>query len=69
MAAIAPLGERQTEDLKVPGSIPGLGKFHRMIGTLRECVPWRGKTNVKIKISRSTASAKYQEYSLALAAT
>ena len=25
MAAIAQLGERQTEDLKVPGSIPGLG--------------------------------------------
>ena len=23
---IAQLGERQTEDLKVPGSIPGLGK-------------------------------------------
>ena len=28
-AAIAQLGERQTEDLKVPGSIPGLGiAFH-----------------------------------------
>ena len=28
-AAIAQLGERQTEDLKVPGSIPGLGiLFH-----------------------------------------
>ena len=26
-AAIAQLGERQTEDLKVLGSIPGLGKF------------------------------------------
>ena len=25
VAAIAQLGERQTEDLKVPGSIPGLG--------------------------------------------
>ena len=24
MAAIAQLGERQTEDLKIPGSIPGL---------------------------------------------
>ena len=24
-AAIAQLGERQTEDLEVPGSIPGLG--------------------------------------------
>ena len=27
LAAIAQLGERQTEDLKVPGSIPGGGKF------------------------------------------
>ena len=26
-AAIAQLGARQTEDLKVPGSIPGLGTF------------------------------------------
>ena len=26
-AAIAQLGERQTEDLKVPGSIPGGGIF------------------------------------------
>ena len=25
MAEIAQLGERQTEDLKVPGSIPGFG--------------------------------------------
>ena len=25
IAAIAQLGERQSEDLKVPGSIPGLG--------------------------------------------
>ena len=27
VAAIAQLGERQTEDLKVPGSIPGHGIF------------------------------------------
>ena len=27
-AAIAQLGERQTEDLKVPGSIPGGGIFY-----------------------------------------
>ena len=31
-AAIAQLGERQTEDLKVPGSIPGLGIFFRLEG-------------------------------------
>ena len=30
LAAIAQLGERQTEDLKVPGSIPGGGiTFHK----------------------------------------
>ena len=28
-AAIAQLGERQTEDLKIPGSIPGLGMHVR----------------------------------------
>ena len=27
VADIAQLGERQTEDLKVPGSIPGVGNF------------------------------------------
>ena len=32
IAAIAQLGERQTEDLKVPGSIPGLGiYFHARV--------------------------------------
>ena len=29
-AEIAQLGERQTEDLKVPGSIPGLGNFKKL---------------------------------------
>ena len=38
MAALAQLGERQTEDLKVPGSIPGLGKFNRTISTVRASV-------------------------------
>lgn len=32
LAAIAQLGERQTEDLKVPGSIPGLGTLQRRGG-------------------------------------
>ena len=31
-AAIAQLGERQTEDLKVPGLIPGLGMFFCLAG-------------------------------------
>ena len=30
-AAIAQLGERQTEDLKVPGSVPGLGNLVRVV--------------------------------------
>ena len=30
VAPIAQLGERQTEDLKVPGSIPGLGMLVRV---------------------------------------
>ena len=34
-AAIAQLGERQTEDLKVPGSIPGLGIISRNVFTER----------------------------------
>ena len=29
-AVIAQLGERQTEDLKVPGSIPGRGSFFNL---------------------------------------
>ena len=32
IAAIAQLGERQTEDLQVPGSIPGLGIFDHAVG-------------------------------------
>ena len=42
-AAIAQLGERQTEDLKVPGSIPGLGIFSGLcaggLGGGRACRP------------------------------
>ena len=36
-AAIAQLGEQQTEDLKVPGSIPGLGIFSKNL-TCARCV-------------------------------
>ena len=35
-AAIAQLGERQTEDLKVPGSIPGLGILAQKSGILAQ---------------------------------
>ena len=37
MAAIAQLGERQTEDLKVPGSILGLGIAHGLLCTTEVC--------------------------------
>ena len=40
-AAIAQLGERQTEDLKVPGSIPGLGMVsycRRLISSLQPLI-------------------------------
>ena len=37
-AAIAQLGERQTEDLKVPGSIPGLGTNIYIYMYVCECV-------------------------------
>ena len=32
-AAIAQLGERQTEDLKVPGTIPGVGMLAQGMGS------------------------------------
>ena len=35
-AAIAQLGERQTEDLKVPGSIPGRGNLLYVIDMFTE---------------------------------
>ena len=38
-AAIAQLGERQTEDLKVPGSVPGLGIISGASECKRECKP------------------------------
>ena len=41
IAAIAQLGERETEDLKVPGSLPGLGIkcIHAMFIHIRESLP------------------------------
>ena len=34
-AHVAQLGERQTEDLKVPGSIPGFGKYFLQFPKIR----------------------------------
>ena len=39
-AAITQLGERQTEDLKVPGSIPGLGNISDVTGCRRDKQNW-----------------------------
>ena len=36
LAALAQLGERQTEDLKVPGSIPGGGTFLTRVPSLQQ---------------------------------
>ena len=35
---IAQLGERQTEDLKVPGSIPGRGNFFLLVELVNDQV-------------------------------
>ena len=50
MAAIAQLGERQTEDLKVPGSIPGLGRYVRA-----------GESHVCLERVLAASSGKYHQ--------
>ena len=44
LAAIAQLGERQTEDLKVPGSIPGRGILFYLIPCEFALSNWKEKT-------------------------
>ena len=57
-AAIAQLGERQTEDLKVPGSIPGGGIFLVMKKKQGKklCTPPVGiePTATRLRVLRST---------------
>ena len=70
-AAIAQLGERQTEDLKVPGSIPGLGITHLCYSELRALsldtdstelqVTW---TSANKKTTRHKASRGFEPRSL-----
>ena len=63
VAAIAQLGERQTEDLKVPGSIPGLGicclRSHNIQATLRSRA---GATMCRAPMTHGarTRAAKFQ---------
>ena len=52
MAAIAQLGERQTEALKVPGSIPGLGMLHAA-----QCCAWLSKAPVPCAMLRAVLAA------------
>ena len=50
-ASIAQLGERQTEDLKVPGSIPGGGNFLFLnLVTVRVGVRVRGRIGVSVRV-------------------
>ena len=46
-AAVAQLGERQTEDLKVPGSIPGGGILFFVSVVVHSTIP-SSKTNVSV---------------------
>ena len=51
-AAIAQLGERQIEDLKVPGSIPGLGMLHAA-----QCCAWLSKAPAPCAMLRAVLAA------------
>ena len=48
-ASIAQLGERQTEDLKVPGSIPGGGNF-LFLNLVTVRVRVRGRIGVRVRV-------------------
>ena len=52
MAVISQLGERQTEDLKVPGSIPGLGMLHAA-----QCCAWLSKAPAPCAMLRAVLAA------------
>ena len=51
-AAIAQLGELQTEDLKLPGSIPGLGMLHAA-----QCCAWLSKAPAPCAMLRAVLAA------------
>ena len=53
-AAIAQLGERQTEDLKVPGSIPGGGSLYCRYTDFGEDLPFfPGWRQLSLSLSHS----------------
>ena len=55
LAALAQLGERQTEDLKVPGSIPGGGTFWIHITLALQQLSYIGAVGVGVIIDASQA--------------
>ena len=62
-AAIAQLGERQTEDLKVPGSIPGGGTHNGLLaqpGRARACTHTQSVHNQLTLQDNSLTYTKYQ---------
>ena len=59
-AAIAQLGERQTEDLKVPGSIPGLGIF-KVVSEMSLSLYHAKKRNKKKNTEEDTSSNRKQK--------
>ena len=60
MAAIAQLGERQTEDLKVPGSIPGLGILSSCFSELK--APCGDRTHDHTLTKRMLCQLSYGGY-------
>ena len=58
-AAIAQSGERQTEDLEVPGSIPGLGTFSRSMKL--DVSPYIADTKV-LSLQSSCGEANSKKY-------
>ncbi len=64
IAAIAQLGERQTEDLKVPGSIPGHGKI--LFDVLGPCNVWHEPRHKAVAIRCRSAATRTNERPLHL---
>ena len=53
-AAIAQLGERQTEDLKVPGSIPGLGMISSLFAQQTQLTSFSHHSLFLVALHKST---------------
>ena len=60
-AARAQLGERQTEDLKVPGSIPGLGLVQEVSKNRIDCV-----ASTKMRLRHETYGGHEEDVRLSI---